>query len=86
MVIESENAIIRKGGNNFFLSFDNGLITGGIYLNNTIYSLLPCNLNEELQIDSLEVKVSGEVKDNPAFSSHTNYTDFYITEIIKAST
>jgi hypothetical protein len=40
--------------------------------------------DEPFQIDGLEAIVSGEIKDNPSYSSHTNYTDFYITELFLA--
>ena len=31
--------------------------------------------------DTLDKVVSGEIKDNPGFSSHTNYTDFLIRKV-----
>ncbi len=86
MVIEAEQATIKKGEYKCLLQFEKGIVTGDTYLDDTIYLLLPCNLDEDFQIDGLGIIVSGEIKDNPAFSSHTNYTDFYITEITKAST
>lgn len=86
MVIQEMKASVTKGECNCMLRFEEGIVTGAIYLNETIHSLLPCNLDEEFQKDGLEIIVSGEIKDNPAFSSHTNYTDFYITEIAKANT
>jgi hypothetical protein len=86
MEIEAEPALVKEGENNYFLRFEKGFVTESFNLNDTIYSLLPCNLDDAFQIDNLEVIVSGEIKDNPAYSSHTNYTDFYITEFTLAGT
>ena len=42
--------------------------------------------DESFQIDGLEVIVSGDSEDNPSYSSHTYYTDFYIPELFLAGT
>jgi hypothetical protein len=76
MVIEAEQAIVKKGEYKCLLKFEEGIVTGANHLDDTIHSLLPCNLDADFQIDGLEIIVSGEIKDNPAYSSHTNYTDF----------
>ncbi len=82
-VLSNSEATVQKEGELFFLYFGQGISTGSANLMETIYLLLPCNLPAKYKEDGARVRVSGEEKDNPAFSSHTNYTDFYILKIAK---
>lgn len=83
MTIKNQNAFIKKVDDRFFLQFKQGLETPSQHLLDTIYSLLPCNLPDQYKIHDQSVEVSGEIKENPGYSSHNNYTDFYINKISK---
>jgi hypothetical protein len=85
MVLDDREAVVRDSDGIFYLRFEEVILPGVFGLNDSIYSLKPCNLEEKYKVDALEVIVSGEVKENPGYSSHTNYTDFFITKIKKAS-
>ena len=85
MVLENRESYVRDTDGIFYLNFNEVILPGVIYLLDTIHFLKPCNLEEKYQIDGLEVIVSGEVLENPPYSSHNNYTDFFITKIKKAS-
>ena len=82
-VLSNSKATVQKEGELFYLHFEQGISTGSASLMEPIYLLLPCNLPVADKEDGKKVKVSGEVKDNPAFSSHTNYTDFFILKIAR---
>ena len=80
-VIHDQDALVKQIGSQFFLRFDIGLLIDSPNLLDTIYILLPCNLPGEFKVNEKSVIVSGQIKDNPGFSSHNNYTDFFITKI-----
>ena len=80
-VLHNQEALVKQIGNQFFLRFDSGLVIDSPNLLDTIYILLPCNLPGEFKVNEKSVVVSGEIKDNPSFSSHNNYTDFFIRKI-----
>jgi len=82
-VIKYQNASIRDLDGRYFLYFVEGLKIDSAYpyLLDTIYLLLPCNLPGQFKVDNQKVLVSGEIKENPGYSSHNNYTDFYINKI-----
>ena len=79
--IEEVDASLKNIDEIYFLFLEKGILTGGMYLDDTLYSLLPCNLPEDFKKDGMKVTISGDIRDNPAYSSHTNYTDFCITKI-----
>ena len=83
LTLNNKEAAIQESGGQFFLYFEAGIETDSERLMETIHLLLPCNLQEQFKEDGLEVRVSGEVKENPGYSSHTNYTDFFITKIAR---
>ena len=80
-VLHNQDALVKQIGSQFFLHFDFGLVIDSPNLFDTIYILLPCNLPGEFKVNEKSVVVSGEIKDNPGFSSHLNYTDFLIRQI-----
>ncbi len=80
-VIKDQNASVRQIDNQFFLYFEEGIKIDSPYLLDTIHLLLPCNLRAQFKLNSQKVRVSGEIKENPGYSSHNNYTDFYINKI-----
>ncbi|MCK5066438.1 MAG: hypothetical protein KAR16_03320 [Bacteroidales bacterium] len=84
MVLEDREALVRDSDGIFYLNFKEVILPGVFNLLDSIHFLKPCNLEEKYRIDDLEVIVSGEVKENPPYSSHNNYTDFFITKIKKA--
>ena len=82
-VIKDQNASIRNVENQYYLYFEEGIKTDSPTLLDTIHLLLPCNLPTEFKLNSQKVTVSGEIRENPGYSSHSNYTDFYINKISK---
>ena len=80
-VLNDQDAAVRKSDTQYFLYFENGIIIDSPTLLDTIYLLLPCNLPAKYKFDSQQVIISGDIKENPGFSSHNNYTDFYIDKI-----
>lgn len=82
-VINDQDVTVNNIGDLFFLYFEEGIKIDSPNLLDTIYLLLPCNLPDQFKIDNQNVTVSGEIEDNPDYSSHNNYTDFYINEISK---
>ncbi len=85
LVLKNKEASIIGIDGRFFLRFEEAIITESMNLMDSIYSLLPCNLDTEYQVNGLDVIVSGHVKENPGYSSHNNYTDFFVKEIRNAS-
>ncbi len=83
--LSKKEASVIEGEFGYFLQFEDPIVTGSMYLMDSIYTLKPCNLDKKYQVDGLDVIVSGQVRDNPAYSSHINYTDFFVTEIKNAS-
>lgn len=81
--INDQYASVTDVADQFFLYFEEGIKIDSPNLLDTIFYLLPCNLPEQYKVDNQEVIVSGEIKENPIYSSHNNYTDFYINEISK---
>jgi hypothetical protein len=83
--IYDQEAFVRDMGYQFFLHFEDGIKINPPSSNllDTIYLLLPCNLPDIFKVDSQKVRISGEIKENPGYSSHDNYTDFYIHKISK---
>ena len=82
-IINDQNASIKDVEDQFILHFEEGIKIDSPNLLDTIYFLLPCNLPDQFKVDNQEVKISGEIKENPAYSSHNDYTDFYINKITK---
>jgi len=80
-ILQKENAAIKKIDSTFFLYFEKGIVVDSPNLLDTIYLLLPSNLHRNYEIDSLSVIISGNIFENPGYSSHNNYTSFFITEI-----
>ena len=82
-VIKDQNASVIQLENRFFLYFEGGIKIDSPQLLDTIHFLLPCNLPTQLKLNSQNVTVSGKILENPGYSSHNNYTDFYIFKILK---
>jgi hypothetical protein len=80
-VITDQNASVRQVDNQIFLYFQEGIKIDSPYLQDTIHLLFPCNLQAQFKLNSQKVRVSGEIKENPGYSSHNNYTDLYINKI-----
>jgi len=81
--LRKENAAVKKIDSTFFLYFKDGIKVDSPNLLDTIYLLLPSNLPQNYELDGLSVITSGNILENPGYSSHNNYTSFYITEITK---
>jgi len=81
--LKDEPVLIREVDDQFFFWVETGLELNSDYLMDTIFFLKPCNLSSDFRIDSVYATVSGEVMDNPPYSSHSNYTDFFIKDIRK---
>lgn len=81
--IQNQDALVREIDGQFFLYFEEGLKLAAPNLLDTIYLLLPCNLPISFQTADQKTIVSGEIQENPAYSSHNNYTDFHINKIVK---
>jgi len=82
-ILNDQNASIKDVEDQFFLYFKEGLKIDSPNLLDTIFFLLPCNLSDQFKVDKQEVKISGEIRENPGYSSHNDYTDFYINKITK---
>lgn len=82
-LLNEEPAQTKELEGELFLWFGNGIRAISDNLMDTLFLLKPCNLAQDFKIDRLFVIISGEIKDNPPLSSHTNYTDLYLTEIRK---
>lgn len=82
-VINDQGASIKDLEGTYFLYFGKGIEMDSPYLLDTIHLLLPLNLPHQYKVDNQNVIVSGEIKENPGFSSHNNYTTFYINKISK---
>ena len=63
--------------------FEEGIRIDSPTLRDTIYMLEPINLPDNFNLHDLKVTVSGDVLENPGYSSHSNYTKFYIIDIQK---
>ena len=83
--LENEDALVRvvEETSWWILKFPQGIDVNSENLMDTIYTLNPTNLPDKYKADSLPVIVSGNIKENPPWSSHNNYTDFEITNIEK---
>lgn len=79
--LKNEPVLIREVDEQFFFWVESGLELNSEYLMDTIYLLKPCNLSSDFQTHGQYVLVSGKVMDNPPYSSHSNYTDFFIEDI-----
>src|SRR4030042_1041572 len=73
-IINDQNASIKDVEDQFFLYFKEGIKIDSPNILDTIFFLLPCNLPDQFKVDNQEVKISGEIKENPGYSSHNNYT------------
>lgn len=81
--IESKAAVMKCSGFVKHIYFEEGIIIDAPTLLDTIYMLEPINLPDRFNLHDLKVTVSGDILENPAYSSHTNYTQFYIRDIQK---
>lgn len=81
--IENRDAVMKCSNFVKHIYFEEGIIIDSPHLLDTIYMLEPINLPEQFNLHDLKVKVSGEILENPGYSSHLHYTQFYISEIQK---
>lgn len=81
--IESQNAVMKCSSFVKHIYFEEGIIIDSPNLQDTIYMLEPVNLPERFNLHDLKVTVSGDILENPGYSSHSNYTKFYIRDIQK---
>jgi hypothetical protein len=82
-VINDQSASIIDLDDTYFLYFEKGIVIDSPNLLDTIHLLLPFNLPNHFKVNNQNVTVSGEIKENPGYSSHNNYTTFYIDKISK---
>jgi hypothetical protein len=82
-VINNQGASIKDLDGTYFLYFGKGIVMDSPNLLDTIHLLLPFNLPDQFKVNNQIVTVSGEIKENPGYSSHNNYTTFYIDKISK---
>ncbi len=81
--IESKAAVMKCSGFVKHIYFEEGIIIASPTLLDTIYMLEPINLPDRFNLHDLKVTVSGNILENLEYSSHTNYTQFYIRDIQK---
>jgi hypothetical protein len=81
--IENRDAVMKCSDFVKHIYFEEGIIIDSPTLLNTIYMLEPVNLPEQFNLHDLKVTVSGDILENPGYSSHSNYTKFYIRDIKK---
>lgn len=82
-IIESKDAVMKCSSFVKHIYFEEGIIIDSPTLLDTIYMLEPVNLPERFNLHDLKVTVSGDILENPGYSSHSNYTKFYIRDIQK---
>jgi hypothetical protein len=81
--IENRDAVMKCSDFVKHIYFEEGIIIDSPTLLDTIYMLEPVNLPEPFNLHDLKVTVSGEILENPGYSSHSHYTQFYISDIQK---
>jgi len=81
--IENRNAVMKCSNFVKHIYFEEGIRIDSPTLRDTIYMLEPINLPDNFNLHDLKVTVSGDILQNPGYSSHSNYTKFYIIDIQK---
>ena len=81
--IEDRDAVMKCSDFVKHIYFEEGIIIDSPNLLDTIYMLEPVNLPEQFNLHDLKVTVSGDILENPGYSSHTHYTKFFISNIQK---
>lgn len=79
--IENREAVMKCSDFVKHIYFEEGIIIDSPTLLDTIYMLEPINLPDEFNLHDLKVIVSGDILENPGYSSHSHYTKFYIRDI-----
>lgn len=83
--IENREAVMKCSAFIKHIYFEEGIIIDSPTLLDTIYMLEPINLPDEFNLHDLKVTVSGDILENPGYSSNSHYTKFYIRNIQKSS-
>jgi hypothetical protein len=81
--IENRDAVMKCSDFVKHIYFEEGIIIDSPTLLDTIYMLEPVYLPEQFNLHDLKVTVSGEILENPGYSSHSHYTKFHIRDIKK---